>query len=370
MTSSPLAAKVRPADPPPRLLDMRGFARRGALLAVGAILGGAALGGAGLGAAATSSAAPRADVSCTIVGTPRNDVLRGTPGDDVICGLGGRDRLIGLGGQDILMGGAGADMLLGGAGDDALVGGPGPDKGSGGRGDDVCTPEAGLSDCTVDADAPVLEDVVAPAEVRAGSVLVVTWTATDASGITGYASVGGRNGWAPWCFAAPVTREGPSGDRLAFECTVPDVIPNDEYTAFVGTVDDLGNRTETQVTFRIVGGSDDIDAPRIVSGPNLPDVAPGDAFTLRWALEDVSGVTYTQAWVYTPEFSLIGYDRLPGSSTSAAVLVEGDVTDGVWEQSFTVSPEASFGSYMVTLSVRDEVGNRDVAIIGRITVRP
>ena len=47
------------------------------------------------------------------------------------------------------------------------------------------------------------------------------------------------------------------------------------------------------------------------------------------------------------------------------MLVEGDVTDGVWEQEFTVSPEASFGSYMVTLSVRDEVGNRDVAITGR-----
>lgn len=365
MTSSSPATKARNAASPPILVGMFEFPRRWALLAVGGILGGA-----GLGAAAASSAPPRADVSCTIVGTSRNDVLRGTPGDDVICGLGGGDRLIGLGGQDILMGGAGADMLLGGPGDDALVGGPGRDQGSGGRGDDLCAPDVGLSDCTIDADAPVLEDVVAPEEIQAGSVLVVSWTATDASGITGYASVGGRNGWAPWCFAAPVTREGLSGDRLTFECTVPDVIPNDDYTAFVGTVDDLGNRTETQVAFRIVGGSDDIDAPRIVSGPNLPDVAPGGAFTLRWALEDASGVSHTEAWVYTPEFSLIGYDQLPGSSTSGAVLVEGDVTDGVWEQEFTVSPEASFGSYMVTLSVRDEVGNRDVAIIGRITVRP
>jgi hypothetical protein len=35
--------------------------------------------------------------SCTILGTPGNDVLAGTDGNDVICGLGGDDRLDGKG---------------------------------------------------------------------------------------------------------------------------------------------------------------------------------------------------------------------------------------------------------------------------------
>ncbi|MFM9136261.1 MAG: calcium-binding protein [bacterium] len=343
---------------------MRRTAQRVTLVVVATLLSGTVLG------AASASTPPTPDASCTVVGTSGRDVLRGTPGDDVICGLGGRDRLLGLGGRDILRGGTGADVLLGGPGDDALDGGPGADTGSGGRGDDVCTPDTGLSDCTIDGDAPVLRDVVVPAQVQAGGRLVVSWAALDASGVLGYASVGGRNGWAPWCFAANVTREEPSGDRLAFECTVPDVVPNGEYAVFIGSVDDLGNRAETHVDFQVVGGSDDVDAPRIVSGPDLPDVAPGDTFTLRWELSDASGVSYTEAWVYTPEGSLIGYDQKPGSTTSAAVLVAGDATDGIWEQTFTVSPDASLGSYLVTLSVRDSVGNRDVPIIGRITVRP
>jgi len=48
--------------------------------------------------------------------------------------------------------------------------------------------------------------------------------------------------------------------------------------------------------------------------------------------------------------------------------VAGDVRDGAWEQEFTLSPEASAGSYLVTLSVRDPVGNRDVLMIGNIRV--
>ena len=72
--------------------------------------------------------------TCTISGTPGDDVLIGTPGNDVLCGLGGNDVLRGLGGNDVLAGGDGEDRLDGGDGDDSLFGG---------RGDDIVTADPG-----------------------------------------------------------------------------------------------------------------------------------------------------------------------------------------------------------------------------------
>ena len=40
--------------------------------------------------------------TCTIVGTPGDDLLRGTPYADVICGLGGHDRISAAGGDDLI----------------------------------------------------------------------------------------------------------------------------------------------------------------------------------------------------------------------------------------------------------------------------
>jgi glucose/arabinose dehydrogenase/Ca2+-binding RTX toxin-like protein len=66
--------------------------------------------------------------SCTITGTPANDILTGTAGDDIICGGGGNDTISGMGGDDVLKGEGGADKLLGGPGKDLLDGGNGLDK--------------------------------------------------------------------------------------------------------------------------------------------------------------------------------------------------------------------------------------------------
>jgi len=63
----------------------------------------------------------------TIVGTPKNDVLRGTPRADVIDGKAGNDRLLGNAGNDLLIGGLGNDKLVGGPGKDKLRCGPGRD---------------------------------------------------------------------------------------------------------------------------------------------------------------------------------------------------------------------------------------------------
>ncbi len=75
-------------------------------------------------------------VSCTIEGTPGNDVLTGTPGADVICGHEGADTIRGAGGGDIVFGQEGNDRIDGGAGADFLYGGSGRDTVSGGAGSD------------------------------------------------------------------------------------------------------------------------------------------------------------------------------------------------------------------------------------------
>jgi Tol biopolymer transport system component len=65
---------------------------------------------------------------CTVVGTPRDDVLRGTSHEDVLCGLGGDDVLLGGDEDDVLEGGPGNDRLDGGSGTDSFLGGAGDDS--------------------------------------------------------------------------------------------------------------------------------------------------------------------------------------------------------------------------------------------------
>jgi RTX calcium-binding nonapeptide repeat (4 copies) len=63
----------------------------------------------------------------TIIGTPKNDVLKGTPRADKLYGKSGNDRLYGYGGNDALFGGPGNDKLVGGAGIDRYSCGAGTD---------------------------------------------------------------------------------------------------------------------------------------------------------------------------------------------------------------------------------------------------
>jgi acid phosphatase type 7 len=76
------------------------------------------------------------NVTCTIVGTPGDDVLRGTRGKDVICGFEGNDRIFGNRGDDVIVGGDGDDTVGGGAGRDRILGEAGRDRIRGGRGAD------------------------------------------------------------------------------------------------------------------------------------------------------------------------------------------------------------------------------------------
>ena len=70
---------------------------------------------------------------CTIIGSPRRDVLHGTAGHDVICARGGADVVYGNGGNDLIYGNRGDDRLYGGPGRDRLFGGAGKDMLRGGH---------------------------------------------------------------------------------------------------------------------------------------------------------------------------------------------------------------------------------------------
>ena len=107
-------------------------------------------------------------VSCTIVGTPGDDVLFGTAADDVICGLDGNDTLRGLQGDDLLLGGNGDDQLFGGQGNDVLRGQAGDDRLVGKAGDDRLQGATGSDRLNGNAGADVLAGGLGGDNLRGG----------------------------------------------------------------------------------------------------------------------------------------------------------------------------------------------------------
>jgi len=149
----------------------RAFARTGPLAAALAVLVLVASGSA---------------LAATVVGTPKNDVLRGTPKADKLMGRGGNDKLFGVGGNDVLIGGAGNDTLSGGPGADKLQCGPGRDMVLADAADTVST------DCEI-VQGPVLPSVsVADASVQEGNsgTTKLSFPLTLSNSVTWSVSVG------------------------------------------------------------------------------------------------------------------------------------------------------------------------------------
>jgi Tol biopolymer transport system component len=92
------------------------------------------------------------DPTCTIRGTPQNDLLFGTDGNDVVCSLGGDDVVHAGAGHDLVFGGRGNDLLEGEAGSDTMYGEGGDDTLDGGPGYDYLDGGAGLDTCLVGPD--------------------------------------------------------------------------------------------------------------------------------------------------------------------------------------------------------------------------
>lgn len=307
---------------------------------------------------------------CTITGTPAADLLRGTPGTDVICGLGGDDVIRGGGGDDLLIGGAGRDRVFGGTGDDALDGGARRDQLVGGPGADTCLVSGGdlaSRDCAVDATGPVISDVQVPAQVAAGTQVTVTWRVSDPSGVAGtYLSLGGRQGWASWCFGKEARLV--SGDdrdgTYSVTCAVPTNVINDTFGIRLGAHDALGNGAWPEADsagFTTTGGSDDLDAP-VLSDVTFADSArPGTALTVTFRLQDETGVGFASLILRQPVPTVINW----GGDLQR---ISGDERDGTYSLTLEIPDDAALGTYEAWLWFGDPVNNRSVVTIGSVEV--
>lgn len=113
-------------------------------------------------------------VAGTIIGTPKNDVVRGTAKADKLYGGAGNDKLYGLAGNDLLVGGPGNDLLVGGPGRDTLQCGPGRDTAQATRDDKVAV------DCEVVKGVPKPALSIGDASAAEGNTGTTTMTFTVA----------------------------------------------------------------------------------------------------------------------------------------------------------------------------------------------
>jgi hypothetical protein len=228
---------------------------------------------------------------CTLMGSPRADLLIGTRGRDVICGAGGADVIKGHAGNDVLRGGSGGDRVMGGDGQDVLHGGRGSDRMVSGDGDDLLSGED-------DADT-----------MRAGNGRDVL-----AGGPGDDDLAGGRRG---------DDIDGGSGTNW---CTI------DKADTVVGCVADLDPAAVASVA--VSPGSIDL-----TGGPQV--------VLVRAHLNDDSGVRRAEAWPASPEQRFYPHGELH--------LVEGDRTNGWWEGELTFTQWLAPASYEVKLAVWDRV---------------
>jgi hypothetical protein len=221
-------------------------------------------------------------------------------------------------------------------------------------------------DCTVDATGPVISEVQVPPAVAAGSQVTVTWRAVDPSGVAGtYLSLGGRQGWTPWCFGQQARLIG-GDDRdgvYSVTCEVPANVINDTFGLWLGAHDTLGNGTwpDASLEFVTTGGSDDLDAPAL-SEVTVPESAqPGSTITFTFRLQDETGVGFASVILRHPAHAM----SIWGGELER---VAGDEQDGTYTVTLDIPADATAGQYEAWLWFGDPVNNRSVVTIGSVSI--
>ena len=325
-----------------------------------------------------------------ITGGPGTDTVSGNTGNDQVTGGGGSDSLSGNVGNDVINGGlgddrangdTGNDMISGNEGSDTLNGGVGNDSLSGGAAPDVIDPGAGSNscgfdssdsmrgECAIDTTGPAISNIVIPDVVTAGTTMTFTWRATDAGGVVNTnMRFGGYSGWiTSWCgfvvVADLVSGTAVDGTYQA-SCAVPANAVNGNYTVFLTASDMFGNNSawdsSTQFDFTVDGGATD-GAPPVVG--DIEARVDGGSVLVRWHATDPSGVAGQSAWAAHNVYSFASVQG-PYFEYNAAVLVEGDATDGIYEQRIDRRMIAPDGTYTVWLTTIDTLGNKSFAQTG------
>jgi hypothetical protein len=255
-------------------------------------------------------------------------------------------------------------------------------------------PTAGIGDGMLDLEAPLppvqggdgtfepaqITNVRVPAEVQAGTTLVIRFRMTDNSGYQApVAFIGGPSGWVSnWCgFGVAATRV--SGDQRDGEyeisCLVPTSAPSAGYIVQIGCEctfpESSGEPWSVRYPFDLVGGSSDSSAPVIASSRInwFGGVAAGSTFSVSTYATDESGIAYVVAWVDGPNGRVTNDAGQPWASDMGLETIARNGGVG-WEQfvqTITLRADATPGRYRLWFSVGDSIGNRaalyDVTLI-------
>jgi hypothetical protein len=225
-----------------------------------------------------------------------------------------------------------------------------------------------------------ITNVRVPAEVQAGTPLVIRFRMTDPSGYQApVAFVGGPSGWvSSWCgFGVAAIRV--SGDQRDGEyeisCLVPTNAPSAGYIVRIGCEctfpDASGETLLVTYDFDLVGGSSDVRVPVIASSRInwFGEVAAGSTFSVSTYATDESGIAYVVAWVDGPNGRTTNDAGQPWASDMGLDTIARNGGVG-WEQfvqTITLRDDATPGRYRLWFSVGDSIGNRaalyDVTLI-------
>ena len=225
-----------------------------------------------------------------------------------------------------------------------------------------------------------ITNVRVPAEVQAGTPLVIRFRMTDPSGYQApVAFVGGPSGWvSSWCgFGVAAVRV--SGDQRDGEyeisCLVPTNAPSAGYIVRIGCECTFPDTAEDSLfvtyPFDLVGGSSDVSAPVIASSRInwFGEVAAGSTFSVSTYATDESGIAYVVAWVDGPNGRTTNDAGQPWASDMGLDTIARNGGVG-WEQfvqTITLRDDATPGRYRLWFSVGDLIGNRaalyDVTLI-------
>jgi len=225
-----------------------------------------------------------------------------------------------------------------------------------------------------------ITNVRVPAEVQAGTPLVIRFRMTDPSGYQApVAFVGGPSGWvSSWCgFGVAAVRV--SGDQRDGEyeisCLVPSNAPSAGYIVRIGCECTFPDTAEDSLfvtyPFDLVGGSSDVRVPVIASSRInwFGEVAAGGTFSVSTYATDESGIAYVVAWVDGPNGRTTNDAGQPWASDMGLDTIARNGGVG-WEQfvqTITLRDDATPGRYRLWFSVGDSIGNRaalyDVTLI-------
>jgi hypothetical protein len=226
-----------------------------------------------------------------------------------------------------------------------------------------------------------ITNVRVPAEVQAGTALVIRFRMTDPSGYqTPMAFVGGPSGWISTWFGVGLAAVRVSGDQRDGEyeisALVPVNAPSAGYIVRIGCEckfpDASGDSLFVTYPFDVVGGSSDVRVPEIGRAQitSVGVIRPGGTLEVTTLAKDESGIAYVVAWVDGPNGRTTNDAGQPWASDMGLDSVIRSQAANGWEQfvqTITLRDDATPGSYRLWFSVGDSIGNRaalyDVTLI-------